>query len=364
MPLTDQIPVPGGLHTAASDETRPAYRSGAVARMIRMPVATLRIWERRYQVAAPVTSATGHRLYSAADVQRLALVKQLTELGHSIGSIAGLDMAALREVASTHATTLAGSRAPAPVRPVAPWRVVVVGAALARRLARPAVQRRLGRPIEVLASVDRLVELGAPDRTADVTTGLSVDALLLQVPGLHEGDLAELQAGARALGMPRVAVLYGFASAALCDAFAEAQVTLLRDPRDDRVLGDWLRGLCDPAGPSAARSLDPSDPFGEPVIDPQLAALGTIAPRRYNDATLADFAGLSSTIACECPRHLAELLMQLSHFEAYSAQCRNRSPEDAALHAYLGQVAGASRSLFESALERVAVLEGLMAPLP
>ena len=89
---------------------------------------------------------------------------------------------------------------------------------------------------------------------------------------------------------------------------------------------------------------------------------GVAAPRRYDDATLTDFAGLSSTIACECPRHVAELLMQLSHFEAYSAECENQSPADAELHAYLQRVAGASRALFESALERVAIQEGLMLP--
>ncbi len=52
----------------------------------------------------------------------------------------------------------------------------------------------------------------------------------------------------------------------------------------------------------------------------------------------------------------------LSHFEACSAGCTNRSPRDAALHTYLQQVAGASRVVFETALERVALHEGL--PLP
>jgi hypothetical protein len=32
---------------AAEPTDGPRYRSGAVARMVRMPVATLRIWERR-----------------------------------------------------------------------------------------------------------------------------------------------------------------------------------------------------------------------------------------------------------------------------------------------------------------------------
>ena len=73
-------------------------------------------------------------------------------------------------------------------------------------------------------------------------------------------------------------------------------------------------------------------------------------------------ANLSPTIACECPRHVAELLMQLSHFEAYSADCEHRNTADAELHAYLRQVATASRTRFEAALEYVALHEGLLLP--
>lgn len=54
--------------------------------------------------------------------------------------------------------------------------------------------------------------------------------------------------------------------------------------------------------------------------------------------------------------------MQLSHFEAYSAECEQRSAADAELHAYLRQVAAASRARFEAALEHVARHEGLMLP--
>lgn len=196
----------------SESDARPAaqrhYRSGAVARMLRMPVATLRIWERRYRVSGAATSAAGHRLYSAADVRRLALLKQLTTLGHAIGALAALDMHGLRAVAHTHASTLAEP---------------------------------------------------------------------LQLP-----------------------------------------VLTLDLPRDKAP------------------------------------------PQRFDDAVLGDVAGLSSTIACECPQHLAEILIRLTQFEAYSADCRQRSPADAELHAYLQQVAGQARASFETALERVAIHEGLL----
>jgi len=95
----------------------------------------------------------------------------------------------------------------------------------------------------------------------------------------------------------------------------------------------------------------------DPVLPPTEEAA---APRRWSDSALADVAGLSTTMACECPRHVAELLLQLSHFEAYSAECEHRSPADAQIHAYLKRVAGLARASFETALEQVAMHEGLI----
>ena len=54
-------------------------------------------------------------------------------------------------------------------------------------------------------------------------------------------------------------------------------------------------------------------------------------------------------MACECPRHVAELLMQLSNYKAHSADSAIRSPADAELPVYLRRVAGASQALFEAA---------------
>ena len=85
------------------------HRSGAVAHMLRMPVATLRVWERRYGLTQRALSPGGQRLYSVDDVRRLALVKQLSDLGHAISSLAPLDMLQLQRVASTHADALAAT---------------------------------------------------------------------------------------------------------------------------------------------------------------------------------------------------------------------------------------------------------------
>jgi DNA-binding transcriptional MerR regulator len=316
--------------------------------MLRMPVATLRVWERRYGVTQPLLSASGQRLYSADDVRRLALLKQLTDLGHAIGSLASLDMPQLQQVASTHASVLAArateNLAQDPPSPAQPWRLAVIGTALAERLQRPTLLRWLSRPVQLL---------GPFADAAQATTalqGASADALVVHEPRLHEGWLASLQAAAPALAAVPKAVLYRFAAESTCTALATAGTALLREPQNDTVLGQWLQGVLQavPQACSAARDTARPNP--------------AVPPRRWDDAALTDFAGLSSTIACECPRHVAELLMQLSHFEAYSAECRHRNAADAELHAYLQQVAAASRERFEAALEHVALLEGLILP--
>jgi len=353
--------LPGRAESAPDDDDAvPRYRSGAVARMLRMPVATLRIWEQRYRVSTAPTSASGHRLYSAEDVRRLTLVKQLTGLGHAIGTIAGMDVATLHQVAATHARALGPPAvAPPPGAVVAaprrgPARLFVVGAALLRRLQQPGPLR---------AGAARFARIGAAD---DLAQPLSPpadgppDLLLLQIAGLHAGTLAAVQAAAGALGASRVAVLYGFAPLAVCAALRRAGIMLQRDTLDDATLAVWLAAL---AGDAAApTSPAPAPGQRAPDLVPDLMRLAQVPlpARRYDDATLADMAARSSTIACECPRHVAELLMQLSQFEAYSADCADRSPADAATHAYLQQVAAASRALFEGALERLALHEGLL----
>lgn len=339
------------LSQSAPDEAAPSFhRSGAVARMLRMPVATLRVWERRYALTQAALTPSGRRLYSADDIQRLALIKQLTDLGHAIGSLAQLDMPQLQRVAATHAQALAatqrserpdGAHAP----PVRAWRLAVIGAALGSRLKRPALLRRLSRPVVLLGPFDDVAQAAA------TLQGTHVDAMLFHEPQLHGGWLAALDAAAPALAAVPKAVLYSFAADAVCEALATAGTALLREPQPDAVVAQWLNGLSCQAAMASPSAADLPAPGADPV-----------PPRRWSDAALVDFANLSPTIACECPRHVAELLMQLSHFEAYSAACEHRNAADAELHAYLRQVATASRTRFEAALEHVALHEGLLLP--
>lgn len=326
------------------------YRSGAVARMLQMPVGTLRVWERRYALTQPLLTPSGQRLYSADDVRRLGLLKQLTDLGHAIGSLASLDMAQLLQVAATHSRALQAAVTPArrldAAASMQPWRLAVIGAALGPRLQRPVLLRALGRPLVVLGPFTDAAEA---DRATRAT---GADALLVHAPQLHDGWLASLAADAPTLAKLPAAVLYGFAADAACQSLAEAGVALLREPQADVVLAQWLQALSIKSAAVTRAEPEPAH------------ADGAVPPPRWDEAVIAEFAGRPSGVACECPRHVAELLLQLSHFEAYSAGCADRNADDAALHRRLREIASAARAGFESALEQVALHEGLVLPPP
>ena len=80
------------------DNAAPMYRSGTAARMAKMPVSTLRVWEQRYGVISPAKSESGQRLYSSEDVRRLALLRALVNQGHAIGAIAHADSTELQQL--------------------------------------------------------------------------------------------------------------------------------------------------------------------------------------------------------------------------------------------------------------------------
>ena len=63
------------------------YPIRAVSRLTGLSVDTLRAWERRYRAVVPQRGPTG-RLYSDTDVQRLLLLREGLDHGHSIGRIA------------------------------------------------------------------------------------------------------------------------------------------------------------------------------------------------------------------------------------------------------------------------------------
>jgi DNA-binding transcriptional MerR regulator len=79
-------------------ETRYPIRSAA--KIVGLSIDVLRAWERRYRAVVPERGTRG-REYSPEQVERLILLRQLIERGHSIGGIAALDEVALGRLIDT-----------------------------------------------------------------------------------------------------------------------------------------------------------------------------------------------------------------------------------------------------------------------
>ncbi len=71
---------------------------GYVSMMTGVSAHSLRAWERRYRGVTPTRAASGHRLYSQEDIDRITLLKQAIDAGHHISHVAGLDPPALESL--------------------------------------------------------------------------------------------------------------------------------------------------------------------------------------------------------------------------------------------------------------------------
>jgi MerR family transcriptional regulator, light-induced transcriptional regulator len=317
------------------DDSDVTYRSGAAARLAGLSVETLRVWERRYDLSDTRRSAHGQRLYSAAQVQRLGLLKQLVDQGHPIGQLAHLPVERLRELAN-------GDAADDPA--AGPIGVVVVGLGLARRIAASGGDALL---LDVQASCSRF------DQPPALADDADVDVLLVELPELDEGAVPLIAQARDAVGAAAVVVLYRFCSSATIRALRARGWVAARVPAE---MGE-LVPLCRQA--LAGQSLSPR-------LVARAAADKPPAPpaRRFDDEALAAITAAGNRLACECPRHLADLLLMVGSFERYSAQCASRNEDDAHLHQDLGQAAAQARAVLEGAMERLARAEGLPLPSP
>jgi hypothetical protein len=303
-----------------------SYRSGVAARLAGLPVETLRVWERRYDLSDTRRSPHGQRLYTAAQVQRLGMLKQLVDRGHPIGQLAHLSLDELRAMGGNH------DGAGAPQGPID---VAVIGPGLARRISASPRDTAL---LNVLDSCARLDTPGFPQ------PGVHADVLLVELAEVDERAIPAIAAASESVQAAATVVLYRFCANATIRALRGRGWMVARVPSEMGELIPLCRQALD------GQRLPPRD-------------TGNDAPGpRFDEESLAAITAASNKLACECPRHMAELLLTIGSFERYSHQCASRNSIDAEVHRDLGHAAGQARAILEQALERLARAEGL--PLP
>ena len=100
------------LELMNASNSAPRHPIRVVAQRTGLTPATIRAWERRYAAVSPSRSDGGRRLYSDREVERLGMLRQLTEAGRPISMVAPLSDDAARELLLEDRTS-----APAPATP-------------------------------------------------------------------------------------------------------------------------------------------------------------------------------------------------------------------------------------------------------
>lgn len=81
-----------------SRQQEPLHSIGVVCRRTGLKSDRVRAWERRYNVVEPVRSEGNQRLYREEDIDKLLLLRRVTDAGHRIAQVANLSPEDLREM--------------------------------------------------------------------------------------------------------------------------------------------------------------------------------------------------------------------------------------------------------------------------
>ncbi len=272
----------------------------------------------RHGAIQPGRSVGGDRRYSRRDVERLARLKELVDLGHAISTIALLSDAELDELLARPGRQQKSTDEP--------LRIAIVGDKLSRDM--NAAEERL-QQTRIVASAE----------TAKDVAGVQADAIVAEIPSLTEQTRGVLRNIREQTGVDRLLVVYRYGSTTLAENLSDPLTAMFSRPLNYRELERALHSIT-------------ADRYAPKV------ALG-LPPHRFTRKQLSDIAMISPALACECPRHVAEIIIELSDFEAYSEECEISKPDDAVVHGMLRRTAATARSFFEDALVDLAAYEGI-----
>lgn len=113
-----------------------------------------------------------------------------------------------------------------------------------------------------------------------------------------------------------------------------------REPARDDASGPEPRGVLE-----RRASLPP-----RATLAGATAVLGEVPAPRYSTEQLGRLLEMRSSIQCECPNHVAEILQSLRGFEEYARGCANRDERDARVHRVLYESTARARALMEEAM--------------
>lgn len=329
---------PSPMTRPSPDDNTANLKIGAVARLTGISVHTLRKWEDRYGAVEPQRTEGGGRVYTRTDLKRLAYIKRLADAGMALREIGKLS---LEELESTW-------------EQVGEAQVSAIGAAVPDKVSIAILGDVLPALIERRGPTSGRLRLAAASDSAEALASAleaeAADILVYECPNVRPETGDEVASLLETLPVSGVIVVYGFGARSHLTALRNPSTAVMRAPVDVDELEHIARGLL--YGVAAAASIPRMTDAGR-INDED------IPKPRLTRETVARIALTAPRMRCECPHHLADIVLSLRAFEEYSKDCENRNEEDAELHHLLWQSAAVARAVFEDAIMRVAEVEGI-----
>ena len=307
-----------------STTTSAYFEIGAVSKITGLSPNTLRTWERRNFIEASQRSQTGRRRYSQEQVERLALMKRLTNMGDSISSIAPLSLGDLRNRLLEYETRQTERN---------------VTKSVTNKIKIHTIGGTAKTWADVLPNQFQIVD--ATDSEPDL---LLIDLDTTTVECRRRVSVAALEHP----GVP-IALIYDYAPSELLRQFSTDGRFLIRIPCSPELLAHYLTAALSNATHQA-----------DPTVQGNIDFVG--APRIFTDKQLATIAASNPNIKCECPHHTSALVASLASFENYCRRCEIESPNDKEVHEYLGREISKARSVVEDALLYLCQKDNLVIP--
>lgn len=304
------------------------YRIGAVAKLTGLTVHNLRVWEKRHNAVATERTESGRRVYSEAALNRLKLLKACVNNGLAISSVAAMDDDELRETLAEFGSVETKAKSQQPE-----LKVCLVG-----REVLPSLERTVQQYLNT-QHLERHDSLTAFESEADAS---HYDVVMLDVPSFSAAQAQDLGTLVKRLSAERVVLFYRFARQQDVSYLRTLGVRTMKAPVDRNELHSLLSDIINVEHKTA-----------------KILPLRRAPSRQFTDTALSKAANLSSSIDCECPHHMAEVIKSLVAFENYSAQCKNKDRASEDLHRHIHIRTAEARAIMESLLQSVLEQEGI-----
>ena len=314
------------------------YKIGAIAKITGIGTETLRAWERRYGAVVPKRSASGDRVYSQDDLNKLFVLKNLVDAGNSIGTVAHLSLDELKRkwdqyVAHGNPGGAAAMLSPAHTEEYKKCKVVLLGEDFPLRVLDG---------LEDFSDIEVVAQVNSWEQWKQRYPDTAVHVGIVELPTINEATRNYVAKILKETGAWHIIVLYGFGTQSDINTLQSPQITTIRSSID---VYELARVCVDRAGGNS-KSLETSK-------SATVFAEQAIPTRRYSNKQLESLARVSTSIQCECPHHLSDLIKSLVAFEIYSAECENKNAKDAAMHSYLHATTAQARAILEDALAHI-----------